>query len=122
MHDTPELVYVAAIESAFVETAQSHAGAYGLFQIMDITEKHMNSLHHMKLDRKKLVDNMVIAKLYWAWLTKRQPVGADYRWRLVAYNWGYGRAMRWHNNPMGLPAETSRYIDRYNKLQKQCGE
>lgn len=128
-----DLFTIAAIESGFSQSAESATGAYGMFQIMPITEQHMNQLKLLpnQLDRKMLVDNIIIAGFYWTWLESVQPPGSPVEARLAAYNWGPQYAYQTWEKSTGLsvgtkpflgqlPEETRNYIKKYNKLTKQC--
>ena len=80
-----DLHIVAGIESRYARDAKSEV-AYGLFQITEVAQLHMNRLHNIKLDRFNVVDNTTLGVLYWRWL--RGIHGDDIVRMLAAFNWG----------------------------------
>ncbi len=121
VHKLPkELMYLPIVESALDPTADSPAGAAGLWQLMRTTAKQyglkMNESHDERYDPYRSTEAAVkiLADLY------RQF--KDWRLVLVAYNCGPGKlqaAMRAANCKdyweleAHLPAETRRYVPAY---------
>jgi membrane-bound lytic murein transglycosylase MltF len=129
----PTPLYInGAVESAFNHRATSATGAHGVFQIMPITETHVNtqlsSIIGQKLDRKDVIDNSIIAQIYWGWLTSQKPTDAPFEWVLAAWNWGprYARETWDRDKPnvskwlKSLPAETQQHIRRFNEIENKC--
>jgi membrane-bound lytic murein transglycosylase D len=120
-HNVPkEIAVVAAIESAFNPTAQSSAGAKGMWQFMEATAKDMGLSSEDRTDWKK---STRAAILYLKWLSFNKFNG-DYELALLAYNGGIGRvkrAMERHNtnDPWelirlnALPKETQEYLPKF---------
>lgn len=106
---------VVAAESAYNAEALSDAGAYGLFQIMPITEKHINESNGIKLRRTDWQDNIQIGLLYLEELMG--TYNGNIRRVLAAYNWGPARVPVVGPLPH-LPPETRTYIKRVKGYMK----
>lgn len=67
MQDKLSLAFMVALietESQFEHHSESHAGAYGLCQIMPLTAKGINDIFGRNLDRKDMYDNVRLSVLY----------------------------------------------------------
>lgn len=108
----PLIYAVAAAESRYNASAVSPVGAYGTFQIMPITERHVNIKHSASLNRLVPEDNIEIGIRYLDELYIRYGNVKD---TLVAYNWGPSNVGR-----LVLPVETETYISRIERMLEQC--
>ena len=112
---------VAAAESRFKVDAKSPAGAYGTFQIMPITERHVNQRYGLSLDRTIPIDNLMLGVIYLEEMYSM--AGGDINRALAMYNWGPTIFARWEgrngilspSNMIFLPTETYNYIKRVNR-------
>jgi len=95
--ETSLVLAVIRQESAFYATAQSHAGARGLMQVMPATAKRVARKKRMPYSRDKLLQdpnyNMVIGQVYLADMI--ESFEGSYPMALAAYNAGPHRVRRW---------------------------
>lgn len=121
-------ISIAAAESKFNQLATSPAGAYGVFQIMPITEKHINERLGLELSKEVYENNILIGIEYFEELYIRAK-GNVLR-ALAMYNYGPTSLANWErrhgrlssSNIHNLPEETYTYIKRirgYRKLVKE---
>ncbi|MCG3149438.1 MAG: hypothetical protein PCFJNLEI_02900 [Verrucomicrobiae bacterium] len=113
---TPEMVWLAEVESGFNPKARSPVGAVGLFQLMPATAKFLE-LSVWPFDQRLNPDkNATAAAKYLKYLAGKFK---DWRLILAAYNAGEGtvrRALEKHGAKgfdeiaIRLPAETQMYV------------
>ncbi len=125
-----DLKYVALVESGLDPSAESHAGARGLWQFMPETAADYG------LDSLTVVDPAAstdAAARYLRWLGRR--FDGDWQLALAAYNCGVGRveeAVRQHRRVAGgaptfwdiyaeLPRETQEYVPRFIAVAELLG-
>lgn len=116
--DPVPLVTMAAIESAFQPTAISSANAVGVMQITPITEKHVNKLYALNLDRTNPVDNLKIGILYWR--TLGELFNRNTTNMVAAYNAGPTRVRDFITRKRPLPSETVNHIRKFKAVQNHC--
>jgi soluble lytic murein transglycosylase len=120
---------IAAAESRYSPTARSPVGAYGIFQIMPIAERHVNQRLGTTLDREIPLDNIILGVAYIEELYSMAE--GDIPRMLAMYNWGPYSLTKWEKQhgkltkrtQHRLPLETYNYIKRvtnYMQLQKEC--
>jgi len=114
-----DVVALAAIESAFNQSAKSTADAVGVMQITPIAQTAVNQALHGTLDRLDLDQNIRIGVAYWASLLKR--FNGDVQTAVAAYNAGPSRVEQWVLNGRALPPETVNHVRKFVQLRKQCG-
>jgi len=111
-----ELAWVAEVESSFVPTARSPAGAAGLYQLMPRTAKRFGLSLSPKDERLDPDKNARAAAQYLKLLHDRFK---DWRLALAAYNAGEGRVQKLLDSHKTrdfdriahrLPAETQMYV------------
>jgi membrane-bound lytic murein transglycosylase D len=114
----PELVWMAEVESAFDRSAQSPAGAAGLFQLMPATAKRFGLSLWPRDQRFQPEPSATASAQYLKYLYDRFK---DWRLALAAYNAGEGTVQklldRYKTNSYDviaehLPAETQMYVPR----------
>lgn len=116
--DPVPLVTMAAIESGFNPHAVSHADAVGVMQITPITEKHVNQLYKLNLNRNIPIDNLKIGILYWRTL---EELFSRHLSRMVAaYNAGPQRVREHITRQRPLPSETVNHVRKYKAVQNHC--
>mgnify|MGYP006202017007 CR=1 FL=1 len=109
---TPRRIMVAALvaqESTFVRDIRSHAGAYGLMQIMPPTGKELAGRLRIPFADKRLENpeiNIRLGTLYFSRLVE-QFGGAHFA--LASYNAGENRVVRWKAERPGL--DQDEFID-----------
>lgn len=112
----PELAWVAEVESSFVPTARSPAGAAGLYQLMPRTAKRYGLSLRPKDERLDPDKNARTAAQHLKYLHGRFQ---DWRLALAAYNAGEGRVQKlldlhkardFDHIATHLPAETQMYV------------
>jgi len=117
-----ELVWVAEVESSFDASAQSPAGAVGLFQLMPTTARSQGLTVGRRDERTHPEKSARGAAAYLKYLRERF---GDWRLALAAYNAGEGRVQRLLDQTKGktfediaskLPAETQLYVPKVEGL------
>ena len=115
-HVPPELVWLAEVESGFNASAQSPAGAVGMFQLMPVTAKEAG-LSLWPRDQRRQPDAAARAAARHLHDLYRQF--GDWRLAVAAYNCGAGTVQRslekYHARSFQriathLPAETQMYV------------
>jgi soluble lytic murein transglycosylase-like protein len=94
------LIYsIMRAESAFDPSAESHAGARGLMQVMPATARHLASRGALTPPRQDdLLDpetSIRYGQAYLAHLLQRSPIGDNLIYVAAAYNAGPTRVARW---------------------------
>jgi membrane-bound lytic murein transglycosylase D len=119
------LVWVAEVESSFSVTAQSPAGAVGLYQLMPQTAQGLGLKLSPRDERLDPDKNATAAARY---LRALYPRFKDWRLTLAAYNWGQGnvrrllekrRATTYDAIAVHLPAETQMYVPKIDAVLKR---
>jgi membrane-bound lytic murein transglycosylase D len=114
----PELVWVAEVESSFDRSAESPAGAAGLFQLMPDTAKRFGLSLWPRDQRFQTEPSATASAQYLGLLFRRFQ---DWRLALAAYNAGEGtvqkllnryKTRRYDDIAGHLPAETQMYVPR----------
>jgi membrane-bound lytic murein transglycosylase D len=120
----PELVWLAEVESSFDRSAQSPAGAAGLFQLMPDTAKHFGLSLWPRDQRFQAKPSATASAQYLKQLHDRF---GDWRLALAAYNAGEGRVQKlldryqtksYDSIAAHLPAETQMYVPRIEAVIK----
>jgi peptidoglycan lytic transglycosylase D len=120
-----ELVWVAAVESSFDRTAESPAGAAGLFQLMPDTARRFGLSLWPRDQRFQPDPSATASAKYLKYLYGRFK---DWRLALAAYNCGEGTVQklldRYHVHSYDaiathLPAETQMYVPRIEAVIAQ---
>ncbi len=99
-NDSALILSIIREESYFNESAQSHAGARGLMQLMPLTAKEAANKTGYSLPNIKLLDdpyiNIKLGNIYFAEL-KRKLLNKDFL-AVLSYNGGIGSVSKWKNN------------------------
>jgi membrane-bound lytic murein transglycosylase D len=117
-----ELLYLPLVESEYKNTAQSHAGAVGLWQFMTTTGRHSGLTINYWMDERRDPEKATRAALIH--LKELQDWFADWHLTLAAYNRGlYGlqkdleltRSADFTTmvERRGLPSETEHYLPKF---------
>jgi membrane-bound lytic murein transglycosylase D len=127
-HVPAELVWLAEVESGFDASAQSPAGALGMFQLMPATAKDLGLSLWPFDQRKQLEPSARAAAKY---LRHLHGKFGDWRLAVAAYNCGegaLGRLLKRHDTTSyeriatHLPAETQMYVPKVEAtIQKREG-
>jgi membrane-bound lytic murein transglycosylase D len=122
----PDLIYLAWIESGFLDTVESHAGAVGLWQFMPATARGMGLRVDDVVDERR--DPVRSTEAAAAFLHRLHRRYGSWHLALAAYNGGPTRvsriARRHGTAPWGheslywqvlehLPVETGHYVPRF---------
>lgn len=119
-----ELKYLPIVESALNPTAESRAGAVGLWQFMPLTAKMMGLEINSYIDQRR--DPILSTKAACLYLKKLFKIYEDWNLALAAYNAGPGnvnKAIRrsggkktyWEIRPF-LPKETQNYVPAFTAV------
>ena len=107
---------IVEVESAFLNTARSGAGAIGLMQLMPGAIK--DATEFCKLGRTSpwgIKDNLMLGSCYMLWIQDR--IGTDWDKTLIAYNGGIGHVRR-YDKGLNIPCETANYVLKVKKVKK----
>lgn len=96
--DKALLLAVTRQESAFLQSAQSGAGAKGLMQLMPNTAYHITKDRRYKINQDELFDmglNLDLGQRYVAYLLEKPYIKGNLFFMMTAYNAGPGNFLKW---------------------------
>lgn len=101
----------------------------GLYQISEICLKEYNQFRHTNYTPQDLFNPLINETIAGWYLHRRLPqllkrfsIPVNRLNLIVAYNWGIGKAVRWHRRGAilnKLPKETRAYLAQYKRLIKK---